>query len=125
MLKNYVMCVPLIGKCADTVVNAYLREIYCTFEAVKNLHLTMNVNSKTHYSEIALQCGIKCIHSSPNRPQAKGRIEASYNFLKYCTRKFAKRSEVEWHEVLSLFPYQPKPKNLAFSCLKEMHISPL
>ena len=29
MLTNYVMCIPLVDKSADTVVSAYLKNIYC------------------------------------------------------------------------------------------------
>ena len=31
MLTYYIMCVPLVDKSADTVVNVYLKEIYCRF----------------------------------------------------------------------------------------------
>ena len=29
ILMNYVMCVPVVDKSANTVVNTYLREVYC------------------------------------------------------------------------------------------------
>ena len=31
MLTNYVMCIPLLNKSADVVVNASLTETYCRF----------------------------------------------------------------------------------------------
>ena len=31
MLTNYIICIPIPDKSSDTVVNAYLREVYCTF----------------------------------------------------------------------------------------------
>ena len=31
MLTNYVMCLPLVDKSADVVVNTYFREINCRY----------------------------------------------------------------------------------------------
>ena len=32
MLTNYLLCIPLIDKSADTVVSAYVKEMNCGFE---------------------------------------------------------------------------------------------
>ena len=31
MLNNYVICIPIPDKSADTVANVYLKEVYCRF----------------------------------------------------------------------------------------------
>ena len=53
MLAKYVMCVPVVNKSTSTVANAYLGEVYFRFEEVRNCFLTMEVNSKTLFSDVA------------------------------------------------------------------------
>ena len=49
MLTNYVICVPLTDKSADTVVSVYLREVYCRIGGSRKSYLTIKVCSKPHY----------------------------------------------------------------------------
>ena len=62
---NYIMCVPLVEKSANTIVNKYIKEIYCRF---RGSHKTLSNNrsqfKNSLFSEEASQ-RIKHIHS-PN-----------------------------------------------------------
>ena len=46
MLTNYVICIPILDKSADIVVNAYLKEVYCRFGGRKRFCQIMEVNLK-------------------------------------------------------------------------------
>ena len=48
ILTNYVICVPLTDKSADTLVITYVTEVYCLFGGSrKSPYQIMEVNSKT------------------------------------------------------------------------------
>ena len=55
MLTNYVMCIPLAGKSAATVVRTYLKDIYYRFRDTEKSDLIMGMNStiwhlRSHHS---------------------------------------------------------------------------
>ena len=83
MLMNNVMCLPLNDKSANTVVNAYSREVYCRFGgSLKILSDNRSEFKNFLFSEVASQLVIKSIYCSPCRPQENKRIEISHKFLK-------------------------------------------
>ena len=86
---NDVMCVPLVDKSADTIVSAYLKEKYCTFgSSWKFVSYIGSEFKNALFAEDAIQVGVKHLYSSPYRPQANGRIEASHMSLKNCIQIF-------------------------------------
>ena len=100
MLTIYIICIPITDKSADTVVNAYLKEVYCRFRGSWKI-LSDNVSElkKLLFSEVSTQIRIKHLFSSPYWTQVNGHIEASHKLLKNCIRKFTMKGEVLWDEV--------------------------
>ena len=103
MLTNCIICIPIPGKSAYIVVNAYLKEVYCRFGGSQKI-LSHNGSELKNslFSKVATQVGIKHSFSSPNRFQASGHIESSHKFFKNCIRKFTMKGVVEWDEVVNI-----------------------
>ena len=96
MLTKHTICILLPYRSADTVVNAYLKDVKCRFGGSwKTLSHNGGEFKNSLFLEVALQLDIKHIYSSPYRPQANGRIEAPHIFLKKFYQEIQSK-ELSW-----------------------------
>ena len=103
MLTNYVKCIPMADKSAETVMSTYLKDIYCRLGGSRKILSDNGSEFKNLlYSEVMTQLQCKHMYSFPYRPHRNGRIEVSHKFLKNCIRKFTVKGEVELDEVLNI-----------------------
>ena len=66
MVTNWAMCIPLADKFADTVVSAYLKDIYCSSGGNRKILCYNESKSKNLlFSEVSTQLGIEHMYSSP------------------------------------------------------------
>ena len=57
MLTTYVICVPLTDQSADTVVSAYIRDVFCWFGGCRKSYLVVEVSLKFIILDVATQLG--------------------------------------------------------------------
>ena len=102
MLSNYAWCIPIPNKRSETVLEAYLKNIYAKFGG-SLLMLTDNGSEfiSKIFKKVLLELGTEQIFSSPHHPQGNGRIENFHRFLKACISKMVNQ-DMEWDDVTDL-----------------------
>ena len=96
LLTSYIIAVPMPGKTAEPVVEAYLLGILSRAR-VSMFCLSDNGSElKNNQMDTVLKhLGIKCIYSNPYRPQGNSQIENIHNFLKRTLTNFLSSSDAE------------------------------
>ena len=106
LLTSYVIAVPMLGKTADSVIEAYLSGILSR-ASTSMVCLSDNGTDlkNSQMNTILKQLGIKHIYSNPYRPQGNSRIENIHNFLKWTLTKFLSSLDAKWDKVLPFTCY--------------------
>ncbi|MCG8430239.1 MAG: DDE-type integrase/transposase/recombinase, partial [Candidatus Omnitrophica bacterium] len=101
MLTGYVFCIPIPDKKADTVTEAYIREVYCKFGGSRKILTDNGTEFKNKlFTEVATKLGVeRLVYSPPYRPQSNGRIEGFHKFLKACLGKHVSGPQ-DWESVV-------------------------
>ena len=100
MLTGYTWCIPIADKSAETIVKAYIREMYSKFGGSRKILSDNGTEFKNKlFDQVAQNLGIEHkIYSPPYHPASHGRIEGFHSFLKACLAKYIS-SSVEWDEM--------------------------
>jgi hypothetical protein len=103
MLTGYVFAIPIPNKEADTVVKAYLSEVYAKFGGSWKILSDNGTEFKNDlFQKVAKELGVTHkIYTAPYHPQSNGRIEGVHRFLKACVGKHV-GPNLEWDEVVPL-----------------------
>ena len=103
MLTGYVFYIPLKTKTAEEIVDKYLTYVAFVFGNSRKILSDNGTEFKnTLFEEVAKQLGVEHkIYSPVYRPQANGRIEGFYKFLKECIAKHLVQN-LEWDDIILL-----------------------
>ena len=103
MHTGYTFCMPIPDKTADTVVRAYINNVYSLFGASHKILTDNGTEFKNALMDkVAAELGV--VHKKytpPYHPQSNGKIEAFHYFLKACIGKHINKVG-EWDEVVPL-----------------------
>ena len=103
MLTGFTVAIPIKGKSASTVCDAYRAHIYCTFGGSARILTDNGTEFKNEQmDELCKQLGIKRVYSPVYMPEANGRLEAWHHFFKACVAKHIRGNAAEWDEVVPL-----------------------
>ena len=112
MLTGYTWCIPIADRFAETIVKAYIREVYSKYGGSRKILSDNGMEFKNKLSEqVAQDLGIEHkIYSPPYHPASNGRIEGIHSFLKACWVKHIS-SSLEWdkmaHITCSVYNFLP------------------
>ena len=101
MLSGYTWCVPIPDKSAETVVKAYIKEVYNHFGGSRKILSDNGTEFKNKlFKTVAEELEIEYkVYSPPYHPPSNGRIEGFHSFLKACLSKHIK-DPMEWDEIV-------------------------
>ena len=97
---GYTWCIPIVDKSAETIVKAYIREVYSKYGGSKKILSDNGTEFKNKlFEQVAQDLGIEHkVYSPPYHPSSNRRIEGFYSFLKACFAKHIS-SSLEWDEM--------------------------
>ena len=100
MLTGYTWCIPISDKSAETIVKAYIREVYSKYGGSRKILSDNGTEFKNKlFEQVAQELGIEHkVYSPPYHPASNGRIEGFHSFLKACLAKHI-TSSLEWDEM--------------------------
>ena len=103
MLTGYTWCIPILDKSAETIVRAYIKEIYSKYGGSRKILSDNGTEFKNKlFEQVAHELGIEHkVYSPPYHPVSNGRIEGFHSFLKACLAKHISNS-LEWDEMVHL-----------------------
>ena len=103
MLTGYTWCILIADKSAETIVKAYIREVYSKYGGSRKILSDNGTEFKIKlFKKVACELGIEHkVYSPPNHPASNGRIEGFHSFLKACLAKHIS-SSLEWDEMVHL-----------------------
>jgi hypothetical protein len=103
MLTGYVWCIPIPNKEAETVVQAYLTNVFCPYGGSAQILSDNGTEFKNAlFEKVAKDLGCtRKVYTAPYHPQSNGRIEGFHNFLKNCIAKHSSQRR-DWDMVVPL-----------------------
>ena len=103
MLTGYTWCIPIVDKSAETIVRAYIKEVYSKYGGSRKILSDNGTEFKNKlFEQVAHELGIEHkVYSPPYHPASNGRIEGFHSFLKACLAKHISNS-LEWDEMVHL-----------------------
>lgn len=103
MLTGYVFVAPIPNKETNTVVKAYIENVYKGFGGSRKILSDNGTEFRSGlFTTVAKELGVEFkLYTPPYHPQSNGRIEGFHRFLKACMSKHI-TSTVEWDEVVPL-----------------------
>ena len=103
MLTGYTWCIPIADKSAETIVRAYIKEVYSKYGGSRKILSDNGTEFKNKlFEQVAHELGIEHkVYSPPYHPASNGRIEGFHSFLKACLAKHISNS-LEWDEMVHL-----------------------
>ena len=103
MLTGFTWCIPIPNKKAETVLTAYLDNVYSCFGGSQKILSDNGTEFKNKlFEKVASELGVqRKVYSPKYRPQSNGRIEGFHKFLKVCMSKHIKNA-VEWDEAAKI-----------------------
>ena len=133
MLTGYTFCIPIPDKKAETVVKAYVDNVYTQFGGSRKILSDNGTEFKNQlFDKIADKIGVEQkIYTPAYRPQSNGRIEGFHRFLKLCISKHIS-NQLEWDDVAPLataaynfFPNQSSKESAFFAMFGRDPLVPL
>ena len=100
MLTGYTWCIPIADKSEETIVKAYIKEVYSKYGGSRKI-LSDNVTEFKNklFDQVAQDLGIEHkVYSQQYHPASNGMIERFHSFLKACLAKHISTS-FEWDEM--------------------------
>ena len=112
MLTGYTWCIPIADKSAETIVRAYIREVYSKYGGSRKILSDNGTEFKNKlFEQVAQELGIEHkVYSPPYHPASNGRIEGFHSFLKACLAKHILSSlecDKMVHLVCSIYNFLP------------------
>ena len=102
MLTGYTWCIPIADKSAETIVKAYIREVYSKYGGSRKILSDLILSDNKLFEQVAHELGKEHkVYSPPYHPASNGRIEGFHFFLKACLAKHIS-SSLEWDEMVHL-----------------------
>ena len=103
MPTGYTWCIPIADKSAETIVRAYIKEVYSKYGGSRKILSDNGTEFKNKLIEqVTHELGIEHKEYSPSyHPTSNGRIEGFHSFLKACLAKHISNS-LEWDEMVHL-----------------------
>ena len=103
MLTGYTWCIPFVNKSAETVVKAYVKEVYLKYGGSRKILSDNGTEFKDRlFEQVAKDLGIEHkVYSPPYHPASNGRIEGFHSFLKACLAKHIS-SSIKWDEMAQI-----------------------
>ena len=100
MLTGYTWCIPIADKSAETIVKAYIKEVYSRYDGSSKILSDNGTEFKNKlFEQVAQDLGIEHkVYSPPYHPASNGRIEGFHSFLKVCLAKHIS-SSLEHNEM--------------------------
>ena len=100
MLTGHTWCIPIADKSAETIVKAYIKEVYSKYGGSRKILSDNGTEFKNKlFEQVAQDLGIEHkVYSPPYHPASYGRIEGFHSFLKACLAKHIS-SSLEWDEM--------------------------
>ena len=108
-LTDYLFCIPIPSKDAETVVQAYLKNIYAMFGGSKVLITDNGKEFKNStFASVCKELGMYQHFITAYLPSSN-LVERHHSSLKRCIAKFCKRDATHWDKVV---PYATLSQNL-------------
>ena len=103
MFTGCTFCIPIPKKMAETVLKAYMDNVYCQFGGSLKILSDNGTEFKNKLmEEVCKELGVEYkIYSPPYRPQSNGRVESFHYFLKACIAKLI-APQLEWDDIMPL-----------------------
>jgi transposase InsO family protein len=103
MLTGFTTVVPIPDKTADTVVQAYLDNVYTKLGGSMRILSDNGTEFKNElFEKVAKMIGVQHkLYSAPYHPQSNGRIECFHAFFKACLRKHI-APRLEWDDLVPM-----------------------
>ena len=100
MLTGFTWCVPIPDKSAETIVRAYIKEVYSKYGRSRKILSDNGTEFKNKlFDQVAQELGIEHkVYSPPYHTASNGRIEGFHSFLKACLAKHISNT-LEWDEM--------------------------
>ena len=100
MLTGYTWCIPIADKYAETIVKAYIKEVYSKYGGSRKILSDNGTEFKNKlFDQVAQDLGIEHkVYSPPYHPVSNGRIEGFHSFLKACLAKHIS-SSLDWDDI--------------------------
>ena len=106
---DYLFCIPIMNKEAETVVQAYLKHIYSQFGGSKVLITDKGTEFKNSlFKEVCQQLSLTQHHITAYLPSSN-LVEHHHSSLKKCIAKFCQKDASRWDEIV---PYACLAQNL-------------
>ena len=102
MLTGFTWCIPILNKSAETIIKAYVKEVYTGYGGSRKILSDNGSQFKNElFSKVAQELEVESkVYSPPYHPTSNGRIEGFHSFLKPCLAKHL-TNNMEWDEVVS------------------------
>ena len=102
MLTGFTWCIPIPDKSAETIIKAYIKEVYTGYGGSRKILSDNGPEFKNDsFSKVAQELEVEYkVYSPPYHPPSNGRIEGFHSFLKACLAKHL-TNNMEWDEVVT------------------------
>ena len=102
MLTGFTWCIPIPDKSAETIVRAYIKNVYSHYGGSRKILSDNGTEFKNKlFSQVAKDLNVEYkVYSPPYHPPSNGRIEGFHSFLKACLSKHVS-NELEWDEIVT------------------------
>ena len=100
MLTGYTWCIPIPNKNEETIVRAYIKEVYSHFGGSRKILSDNGTEFKNDlFKRVAKELNVEYkVYSPPYHPPSNGRIEGFHSFLKACLSKHITKT-MEWDDI--------------------------
>ena len=102
MLTGFTWCIPIPDKAAETIVKAYIKDVYSHYGGSRKILSDNGTEFKNKlFSKVAKELNVEYkVYSPPYHPPSNGRIEGFHSFLKACLSKHVS-NVLEWDEIVT------------------------
>ena len=99
----WLYLIPIPNKKAETVLKAYMNNMYCKYGGLFKILSDNGTEFKNKLmEEVSKELGVEYkVYSPPYRPQSNGQIESFHYFLKACIAKHI-NPQLEWDDIVPL-----------------------
>ena len=101
MLTGFTWCIPIRNKSVETIIKAYVKEVYTGYGGSRKILSDNGSEFKNElFSKVAQELEVEYkVYSPPYHPPSNRRIEGFHSFLKACLAKHL-TNNMEWDEVV-------------------------
>ena len=100
MLTGFTWCIPIPDKNSETIVRAYIKEVYSHYGGSRKILSDNGTEFKNDlFRKVAKELNVEYkVYSPPYHPPSNGRIEGFHSFLKACLAKHITNT-MEWDDL--------------------------